>query len=53
MDDDWAAFERRLLCLDEINNKRNAQERKDRTACRIGIVCTVLAGIVAVAGFRK
>ena len=53
VDDDWSSFERRLLCLDEINHKRNAQERKDRTACRIGIVCTVLAGIVAVAGFRN
>ena len=53
VDDDWSTFERPLLCLDEIHNKRKAQERKDRTACRIGIVCTVLAGIAAVAGFRN
>jgi len=52
VDDDWSTFERPFLCLDEINNKRKAQERKDRTACRIGIICTVLAGIVAVVGFR-
>ena len=53
VDEDWSTFERPLLCLDEIHNKRKAQERKDRTACRIGIVCTVLAGIAAVAGFRN
>lgn len=52
VDDDWSTFERPFLCLDEINHKRKAQERKDRTACRIGIVCTVLAGLVAVIGFR-
>ena len=51
VDDDWSTFERSFLCLDEINHKRKAQERKDRTACRIGIVCTLLAGIVAVVGF--
>ena len=53
MDDDWTTFERPFLCLEEINQKRKAQERKDRTACRIGIVCTVVAGIVAVVGFRN
>ena len=53
VDDDWSTFERPLLCLDEINHKRKAQEKKDRNACRIGIVCTVLAGIVAVVGFRN
>jgi len=53
VDDDWSTFERPLLCLDEINLKRKAQEKKDKTACRIGIVCTVLAGIVAVVGFQN
>ena len=53
VDDDRSAFERPFLCLDEINDKRKAQERKDRMACRIGIVCTVLAGIVAVAGVSE
>jgi hypothetical protein len=53
VDDDWSTFERPLLCLDEINLKHKAQEKKDRTACRIGIVCTFLAGVVAVVGFRN
>jgi len=53
VDDDWSTFDRPRLCLDDINNKRKAQEKKDKTACRIGIVCAVLAGIVAVIGFRK
>ena len=53
VDDDWSTFERPFLCLDEINNKRKAQERKDRTACRIGIICTVLAGIIGICGTRN
>jgi hypothetical protein len=52
-DDDWSTFNRPLLSLDEINHRRQAQERKDRIACRLGLLCTVLAGIVAVVGFRN
>jgi hypothetical protein len=53
VDDDWSTFQRPLVSFDEINAKRTAQERKDRTAFRIGIVCTVLAGVVGVIGFRN
>ena len=52
VNNDWSNFERPLMCLDEINQKRKAQEQKDRTAFRMGLVFTLLAAVVAVLGFR-
>jgi hypothetical protein len=52
IEDDWSTLDRPLVSLDEINLKRTAQEKKDRLAFRIGVVCTVLAGIIGIAGTR-
>ena len=52
-DDDWSSLGRPLLCLDEINLRRKSQEKKDRMAFRIGILYTVLAGVIVALGFQK
>ena len=53
VDDDWATFGRPLLCLDEINRKRKLQEHKDQVAFRVGLACTMLAGVVAYIGVER
>ena len=51
--DDWTSLQHPLRSLDELNRQRELQQRKDKFAFRFGIVCSVLAGVIAVLGFQN
>ncbi len=50
-EDDWLPLDRPLLTLQEIEARCRVQAKKDRTAFRVGLACTVLAAVMGIAGF--